>query len=162
MTSPSSGRSSASRGSSGQRSSRGSSVGNYGSGSSSKARSSGSRGHSSRGGGGRGGPGGGGGFGGGGAEPTVFYSRRIGLSDGKAIPILGRGRVTGKAGRFGFGAMSLQTDNVRGVIPSTNYTVVRVKRDVLRRSSIGAVFTNRSEDVINAARPAFMSAAPHP
>ena len=85
--------------------------------------------------------------GGGGATPTVFYSRRIGLSGAGVVPILGGGRVTGKAGRFGFGAMSLQTDNIRGVIPSTNFSVLRVKRDILRRSNIGAIFTNRSESV---------------
>ena len=89
----------------------------------------------------------GGGFGGGGAAPTVFFSRRIGLSGGEPIPILGGGRVTGKAGRFGFGAMSLQTDNV-GATPQTNYTVVRVKQDVLRRSNIGALFTNRSKSAV--------------
>ena len=89
----------------------------------------------------------GGGGGGGGATPTVFYSRRIGLSGAEVVPILGGGRVTGKAGRLGFGAMSLQTDNIRGVIPSTNFSVLRVKRDILRRSNIGAIFTNRSESV---------------
>ena len=97
--------------------------------------------------GGGGGPGGGGGGGGrgGGAAPTVFYSRRIGLSDGAAVPILGGGRVTGKAGRLGFGLMNLQTDRVEGVAPETNFSVVRVKRDVLRRSNVGALFTNRSK-----------------
>ena len=98
------------------------------------------------GGGGRGG-GGGGGFRGGGSEPTVFYSRRIGLSEGEAVPIIGGGRVTGKAGRLGFGLMNLQTNDVEGVTPETNFSVVRVKRDILRRSSIGALFTNRSESV---------------
>ena len=91
-----------------------------------------------------GGGGGGDGGGGGGAAPTVFYSRRIGLSKGEAVPILGGGRVTGKAGRFGFGLMNLQTDRVKGVAPETNFSVLRVKRDILRRSSIGALFTNRS------------------
>jgi len=91
--------------------------------------------------------GGGGGFGGSGAVPTVFYSRRIGLSGSDVVPILGGGRVTGKAGRLGFGAMSLQTDNVGGVVPSTNFSVLRVKRDILGRSNIGAIFTNRSESV---------------
>jgi len=94
------------------------------------------------GGGGRGGRGGGGG-----AVPTVFYSRRIGLSDSGAVPILGGGRVTGKVGRFGFGLMNVQTDGVTDVTRETNFTVVRVKRDILRRSSIGALFTNRSKSV---------------
>ncbi len=99
--------------------------------------------------GGFGGGGGGGGGGvGGGSAPTIFYSRRIGLSGGEAVPIIGGGRVTGKAGRFGFGLMNLQTKNVTGITPETNFSVVRVKRDILRRSSIGAVFTNRSESTL--------------
>ena len=99
-------------------------------------------------GGGGGGGFGGGGFGGGGAAPMVFYSRRIGLSGGEAVPIIGGGRVTGKAGRFGFGIMNLQTDDVVGVTPATNFSVVRIKRDILRRSNIGALFTNRSKSVV--------------
>ena len=55
-------------------------------------------------GGGGGFRGGGGGRGGGGAAPTVFYSRRIGLSGTEAVPILGGGRVTGKAGSARFRA----------------------------------------------------------
>ncbi len=98
------------------------------------------------GGGGFGGGGGGGGFGGG-AAPTIFYSRRIGLGASGAVPILGGGRVTGKTGRLGFGMMNLQTDDV-GAAPGTNFSVLRVKRDVLRRSSIGALFTNRSESLV--------------
>jgi len=38
------------------------------------------------------GPFGGFGGGGGGSEPTIFYSRRIGLSGGEAVPIIGSGR----------------------------------------------------------------------
>ena len=98
--------------------------------------------------GGGGGGGGRGGGGGGGATPTVFYSRRIGLSGNQAVPIVGGGRVTGKTGRLGFGVMNLQTDDVVGVTPTTNFSVLRVKRDVLRRSSIGALFTNRSKSVV--------------
>ncbi len=92
----------------------------------------------------RGGIGGSGGFGGGSA-PTLFYSRRIGLQAGEVVPILGGGRVTGKIGQFSVGALSISTDDkaVFGT-ESTNFSVVRVKRDVLRRSAIGAIFTNRS------------------
>ena len=98
-------------------------------------------------GGGAGFGGGGGGFGGGGTAPTVFFSRRIGLSGGEAVPIIGGGRVTGKAGRLGFGVMNLQTDDLRAT-PQTNFSVLRIKRDILRRSSIGALFTNRSKSVV--------------
>jgi TolB-like protein len=87
----------------------------------------------------------GGGFFGDGNAPTLFYTRRIGLENGAIVPIVGGGRVTGKIGAFDVGALNIQTDaeEVSGA-EMTNFTVVRVKRDVLRRSSVGALFTNRS------------------
>ncbi len=103
-------------------------------------------------GGGGGGPGGGtrrqaggGGFFGGGDVPTLFFSRRIGLERGQTVPILGGGRLTGKAGKFTVGALSIQTgDALSGNALSTNFTVLRAKRDILRRSSIGGIYTGRS------------------
>ena len=99
-------------------------------------------------GGGRGGlrrGGRGGGFFGGGNAPTLFYTRRIGLERRTVVPILGGGRVTGKIGPFDVGALSIQTDDeVISGAEMTNFTVVRMKRDILRRSSIGALLTNRS------------------
>ena len=94
----------------------------------------------------------GGGFpggGGSGASPTIFFSRRIGLEGDVVVPILGGGRVTGKIGPFDVGALSIQTDDIQkaGVV-STNFTAVRVKRDILRRSSVGGIFTNRSVSLI--------------
>jgi hypothetical protein len=87
--------------------------------------------------------------GGGGSAPTLFYSRRIGLNRNRVIPIDAGGRVTGKVGKFGLGVMNIQTDTEDvSATPATNFTVVRVKRDILRRSSIGALFTNRSESTI--------------
>ena len=83
-------------------------------------------------------------FGGGGA-PIVFFSRRIGLEQGQTVPILGGGRLTGKAGDFTIGALNIQTDDaLDGAAVSTNFSVLRVKRDILRRSRIGGIFTGRS------------------
>jgi hypothetical protein len=97
---------------------------------------------------GGGGGGGGGGFGRRGDEPSLFYSRRIGLDRGEVVPIRAGGRLTGKVGPFGVGAINIQTGGVDDVgVERTNYSVVRVKRDILRRSSIGAMFTNRSAAV---------------
>ena len=88
---------------------------------------------------------GGGGFSGGGDVPTMFFSRRIGLESGQTVPILGGGRLTGKAGKFSIGAVNIQTDDAPSVgLASTNFTVLRVKRDILRRSRIGGIFTGRS------------------
>ena len=94
------------------------------------------------------GPGGGrrgGGFFGSSNAPTVFFSRRIGLEGGQTVPILGGGRLTGKAGDFTVGALNIQTDDdLSGTAVSTNFTVMRIKRDILRRSRIGGIFTGRS------------------
>ena len=82
---------------------------------------------------------------GGGDAPTLFYSRRIGLQSGQAVPILGGGRLTGKVGPFDVGALNIQTgDETVSGAKDTNFTVLRVKRDLLRRSSIGGIVTNRS------------------
>ena len=97
------------------------------------------------GGGGGGGRRGGGGRFGGGDAPTVFFSRRIGLEGGHAVPILGGGRLTGKAGDFSIGALNIQTEDAPDAEAlGTNFTVLRVKRDILRRSRIGGIFTGRS------------------
>jgi hypothetical protein len=81
--------------------------------------------------------------------PQVFYSRRIGLNRNRVIPLDAGGRVTGKVGRTGLGLMNIETgDEEVSSTPATNFTVLRVKQDVLRRSSVGAIFTNRSESVV--------------
>ena len=81
-----------------------------------------------------------------GVTPQLFYTRRIGLNRNRVVPIDVGGRLTGKVGPFSLGILNIQTaDEPLALSPPTNFTVLRVKRDVLRRSSIGAMFTNRSE-----------------
>ena len=82
-------------------------------------------------------------FGGGGTTPVLFYSRQIGLSRGQEVPIKVGGRLTGRLGKFTLGVLNIQTDESPEAV-ATNFSVVRVRRDVLRRSSIGALFTGRS------------------
>ena len=85
------------------------------------------------------------GGGGGSDAPLLFYSRRIGLQSGREIPIQGGGRVTGRVGRYTLGAITMRTDDEPFVLaPPTNFSVLRVKRDVLARSSIGLIATHRS------------------
>ena len=92
----------------------------------------------------------GGSTGGGGANsasdtPQLFYTRRIGLDNGGVVPINMGGRLTGKVGKFAVGLMNIGTAGDAAFKASpTNFTVMRVKRDVLQRSSIGAMYTNRS------------------
>ena len=77
--------------------------------------------------------------------PQLFYSRKIGLERGRVIPIIGGARVTGKVGPFDVGALNIHTgDEAASAFEPTNFTVVRLRRDLLRRSSVGAMFTNRS------------------
>jgi hypothetical protein len=77
-------------------------------------------------------------------EIDLFFSRRIGIGDaGQSIPILGGGRVSGKAGKFNVGVLNMQTDDYQDRIASTNFSVARVSRDLPNRSSVGAIFTNR-------------------
>ena len=62
------------------------------------------------------------------------------------MPIDAGGRLTGKVGAFGVGVMNIQAgDEAVSATPATNFTVLRVKRDILRRSTIGAMFTNRNK-----------------
>ena len=77
--------------------------------------------------------------------PTLFFSRRIGLEAGHTVPILGGGRLTGKVGRLTVGALNIQADDEPSAEAlATNFTVVRLKRDILRRSRIGGMYTRRS------------------
>ena len=81
--------------------------------------------------------------------PTLFFSRRIGLNGNRIIPIDVGARVTGKVGKTGLGLMNIQTgEESLSQTPSTNFTVVRVKQDILRRSSVGLIFTNRSQSAV--------------
>jgi Domain of unknown function (DUF5916) len=77
-------------------------------------------------------------------EVDLFFSRRIGITDsGEAIPIIGGGRLSGKAGAFNIGVLNMQTDDFEDRLASDNFTVLRVSRDLPNRSSIGGIFTNR-------------------
>ena len=77
--------------------------------------------------------------------PQLFYSRKIGLEEGRVVPIVGGARVTGKVGRFDVGLLNIHAgEEAVSDSKPTNFTVVRLRRDILRRSSVGAMFTNRS------------------
>ncbi|MBS1817015.1 MAG: carbohydrate binding family 9 domain-containing protein [Acidobacteria bacterium] len=81
--------------------------------------------------------------------PLLFYSRRIGLAGNRQVPIWGGGRVTGRVGRYQVGLIDMQTkEDASAAAPSTNFSVVRVKRDIFRRSSVGLLATSRSSSQI--------------
>jgi len=75
-------------------------------------------------------------------ETDVFFSRRIGLDN----DIIGGGRLTGQAGPFSIGFMSLQTDDNKDLdIPGANNTVLRLRGDVGPRATVGGIFTSYQE-----------------
>lgn len=80
----------------------------------------------------------------GGAELKLYHSRRIGLSaDGRAIPILAGAKLAGKLGeKYTVGLLSVQTEAARGE-PGSNFSVARLQRNVLSRSSVGVFTTAR-------------------
>ena len=85
--------------------------------------------------------------------PILFYSRTIGLfehgdDEATAVPLLAGGRLTGRTGAYTVGALNIQqrADEVIGA-PATNFSVVRLRRDILKQSSVGVLFTSRSQSV---------------
>ena len=73
----------------------------------------------------------------------LFFSRRIGIDSlGHPVPIVGGGRLTGKAAGFTVGALQLFTENVAGGQPANSYTVGRVTRE-WGRSRVGAIAVQR-------------------
>ncbi len=77
----------------------------------------------------------------------LFFSRRIGLAEGRTVPMLGGGRLTGRAGRQTIGFLNVVTGEEASLAaPLTNFTVARLKRDVGQRSYVGAIVTSRLEE----------------
>ncbi|HSE31600.1 MAG TPA: DUF5916 domain-containing protein [Pyrinomonadaceae bacterium] len=82
-------------------------------------------------------------------ENQAFFSRRIGLTNrGLPVSIDYGAKVTGKIGRYNVGLLQVQTRKLGQVstglgIPRQEFSVLRVKRDILKRSYIGAIFVNR-------------------
>jgi hypothetical protein len=85
-------------------------------------------------------------------EVEVFFSRRIGIAGGSAVPIIGGGRVTGKILGFTVGLLDIQTDRLAitevdgdrvELAPPENFGVVRMLRELPSRSRIGAIATTR-------------------
>lgn len=80
-----------------------------------------------------------------GASPrdfTLFHSRRIGLSEGRPVPIVAGGRLTGRVGGFEVGLLNMWTERAHG-LPSESFSVARVRRTFLGALQAGGLFTSR-------------------
>jgi hypothetical protein len=87
--------------------------------------------------------GGGGGSGRGAGSDVFFFSRTIGISpDNEAVPILGGTRLTGRTGAYEIGVLTMQQRGYKEFNP-TNFTVGRLKRNILANSDIGVMVLNK-------------------
>ncbi len=74
---------------------------------------------------------------------TLFYSRRIGLHDGRRVPIYGGARLVGRIGPWDLGFLDMQTAAIEG-LPSENFGVLRFRRQVFNpHSYVGGIVTSR-------------------
>ena len=75
-------------------------------------------------------------------DAQVFFSRRIGINQGRAVPILGGARLYGLVGDTNVGLLTMQTREAEG-LPDENFTVARIKHNILGRSYVGGIITSR-------------------
>ena len=73
----------------------------------------------------------------------LFHSRRIGLSAARTpVPIAGGARLTGRVGGYAIGLLNMQTRD-DPAHPGENFSVVRLRKNILGSSDIGFMFINR-------------------
>jgi hypothetical protein len=76
-----------------------------------------------------------------GEEVIPFFSRRIGLLDGRSVPLVGGLKLNGRAGQSGFGALVSRTGSVEGLAEPELLGAARFRQNVLGESSIGVIAT---------------------
>ncbi|MFT4603529.1 MAG: hypothetical protein ACI9W4_000244 [Rhodothermales bacterium] len=77
------------------------------------------------------------------SEVELFFSRRIGIQDGAAVPIVAGARVSGQVGGTRIGLLNMQTGSDDGRHVANNFSVVRLQKELPNRSSIGFIGTNK-------------------
>ncbi|HQZ17204.1 MAG TPA: DUF5916 domain-containing protein [Vicinamibacteria bacterium] len=70
-----------------------------------------------------------------------FFSRRIGLVNGKEVPILAGAKLSGRQGKTSLGGLFVRTREENGVAPAASLAALRVRRNVLDESSVGVIAT---------------------
>jgi hypothetical protein len=76
-----------------------------------------------------------------GSDLVPFFSRTIGLQEGREVPINAAAKVSGRLGGTNFGGLIVQSRHVPGLVPATVTGAVRVKQNVLSESSVGFIGT---------------------
>ncbi|MEA1896838.1 MAG: DUF5916 domain-containing protein [Bacteroidota bacterium] len=90
-----------------------------------------------------------------GGPQDIFYSRKIGLHEGKEVQIYGGARLVGRVGAWDLGFLNMQTAALYGsseldssqdslLLHSENFGVLRMRRQVINENSyVGGIFTSR-------------------
>ena len=86
----------------------------------------------------------------------IFYSRRIGkqIYNGPEVNMLAGGKITGRTGPYQIGIINAVTEHrdyttsggSESTVPLANYSVVRLERDILDRSSAGILAVSKDSD----------------
>jgi hypothetical protein len=77
-----------------------------------------------------------------GEDLLPYFSRRVGLVEGREVPIIAGTKVNGRIGNTNFGGLVVGTDEEPGVVDQkVGMAVGRVKRNIWRESWIGAIAT---------------------
>ncbi|MDA0337159.1 MAG: hypothetical protein O2782_18510, partial [bacterium] len=76
-------------------------------------------------------------------DNTLFHSRRIGINQGRPVPIYGGARLVGRIGPWDAGLLTMQSQAAYG-LPAETFGVLRLRRPVLNSYSYaGAIATTR-------------------
>ncbi|MEM7201638.1 MAG: DUF5916 domain-containing protein [Planctomycetota bacterium] len=70
-----------------------------------------------------------------------FQSRRIGLVEGRTVPLRFGSKVVGRVGGTSVGALLTRTGSEAGLAPASTMGVVRLRQDVLAESNVGILAT---------------------
>jgi hypothetical protein len=74
-----------------------------------------------------------------GEEVIPFFSRRIGLLRGTAVPLRLGAKLNGRSGQTNFGALVTRTSHVESLTGAQVMGAFRIRQNVLSESSVGAI-----------------------
>jgi hypothetical protein len=72
-----------------------------------------------------------------------FFSRRVGLYEGKQVPVVFGTKLYGKIGDTNLSILDVQTGKFEG-LPSNNLLAARMTQNIFAQSKVGWIFTNGS------------------
>jgi len=83
------------------------------------------------------------------ADFIPFFSRRIGLFAGEQVPLEAGLKVLGHTGRWGIGALGVETRQDTGAPPTTSLAVGRLTYDVGSHLRLGTLITSGNPDGVS-------------